>query len=233
MNTTDLMPGAGRRGRDRVGEVAGRGAGQHRESELASRGQRDRHDAVLERVRRVAAVVLDPQRAHAEFAGEVVGAHQLRHAGLEVRGVDHVRRHRQQLLVAPDVVRAGLDRLAGDARVVVGHLERTEALFARVTGADRILRATLATRQRGGGSQDSGSGKGRDGHGETLSSSFPRTVHGPELAPASHASCTEVRCVNVSKWLPGLLRAGPSAPLDERYEVVRVKRTALPHRPNG
>ncbi len=62
-------PGPGRGRGHRVGQVAGRGAGQDLEAELQGGGQRDGHDPVLERVGRVGPLVLDPQRAHARARG--------------------------------------------------------------------------------------------------------------------------------------------------------------------
>ena len=68
-------------GGDRVGEVAGRGAGDHLEPELAGPGDGDRDDAVLEGVGRVGGVVLDPDLAQPQPLGEAVGADQRRAAG--------------------------------------------------------------------------------------------------------------------------------------------------------
>ena len=56
---TDAGPGGGRG--DRVGQVAGRRAGQHLQAELAGGGQGDGDHPVLEGVGRVAGVVLHPQ----------------------------------------------------------------------------------------------------------------------------------------------------------------------------
>ena len=72
-------------GGDRVGQVAGRRAGQHLEAELAGAGAGDRDDAVLERVRRVGGVVLDPHLAQAEALGQAVGADQRRAARGQAR----------------------------------------------------------------------------------------------------------------------------------------------------
>src|SRR3954466_7642965 len=108
--------------------------------------------AVLERVRRVAALVLDPQRLHAELAGEVVGAVQPRDADLEVDD----RSDRQQAGVAPHRLRAGLDRLTahrGEQRLVVGDLERAEAQLTRVAGAEVVGGSALATGESGRGAE--------------------------------------------------------------------------------
>ena len=187
----DPGPGGGRR--DRVGEVAGRRAGQGGEAELAGRSQRDADDPVLERVGRVGAVVLDPQRPHAQLAGQVVRGNQRGAARLEVRGVAHGRRDRQQVLVAPDVLRAGLDRGPGDGAELVGDLERAEALAAGVERAERHGRAALAAGQVAGGAEIGTTGDGHGGrrggcgtgrHEQSPSSSVPVTrCPGPELAP--------------------------------------------------
>ena len=133
--------------RDRVGQVAGRGAGEHLAAELAGGAQRAGHDPVLEGVGRVGAVVLDPQVREAELAGQVVGLEQARVTGLHVGAGLDVVRHRQQRLVAPDVGRAGLDLLAGDGREVVHDLERAETVDADVERSELLRRSALATGQ--------------------------------------------------------------------------------------
>ncbi len=127
-----LDAGAGGGGGNGVGEVARGRTGQHGEAELAGGGERHGDDAVLERVRGVDRVVLDPQGAHAELSGEVVGADQAGEAGLGVGGVGDVGRNRQQVLVAPDVARTCLDAGPRDGAEVVRHLQRPEALEARI-----------------------------------------------------------------------------------------------------
>ena len=77
--------GGGGVGGDRVGEVAGGGTGDGLEAELHCTRQRDRDDAVLERVRRVRRLVLDPHLAQAEALREPVGLHQRREAGRQRR----------------------------------------------------------------------------------------------------------------------------------------------------
>ena len=72
-------------GGDAVGEVAGRGARERLEAELAGARGGDRHDAVLEGVRGVRRVVLHPHLAQAEALGEPVGADQRRAAGGQAR----------------------------------------------------------------------------------------------------------------------------------------------------
>ena len=128
---------------DRAGEVTGRRAGDDLEAELPGPRQRDRHDAVLEGVRRVGGVVLHPHLAEAEALGQPIGADQRRQAGRQRR----LRRglERQEVGVAPDGLRAGLDPTAqpvdvdliGVARV--GDLERPEAALAHVAGLERVF----------------------------------------------------------------------------------------------
>ena len=68
-----LQPGLGGVGGDAVGEVAGRGAADGREAELAGLRQGDRDDAVLERQRReVDGIVLDPEVLDAERLREPI-----------------------------------------------------------------------------------------------------------------------------------------------------------------
>src|SRR5579872_4460659 len=90
--------------------------------------------------------ILDP-----EFSAEALGVHQRREAGKRPSlglAVD-----RQQLAIAPEIVRARLDQpprdMRADTRVVVGHLERTEARLAYVQRADRVLLAAFAAFQIG------------------------------------------------------------------------------------
>ena len=79
-------------------------------SSTRARG-RDRHDAVLVRQRRmVDRVVLDVQLADAEPIGQTVAAHQRREAGVETGA--RLAGDRQQLAIAPQVLRPPLDLLA-------------------------------------------------------------------------------------------------------------------------
>ena len=106
-------------------------------------------DAVLERVRRVDRVVLDPHLAESELGREAVGPHERREAGTEVDG--RVAVGGKQVVVAPDRERPGRDLLAagrrGDRLVVVGHLERAEAPLAGEDRGDLVLAAALPTSQ--------------------------------------------------------------------------------------
>ncbi len=95
-------------GGDRVGEVAGRGAGDGVEAELQRLRDGDRDDPVLERVGRVGGVVLDPDlRLGPEPLGQPVGLQQRRQAGLQ--RVARAAREREEVGVAPDPPRTGLD----------------------------------------------------------------------------------------------------------------------------
>ncbi len=71
---------------DRIGEVSGRRAGDRVETELERLGESDGDDAVLEAVRRVGGVVLDPDLADAELLGEPIGADERRQPGLDRAG---------------------------------------------------------------------------------------------------------------------------------------------------
>ena len=187
--------------RDGVGEVAGAGAGDGRVAEGARRRQRHRHDAVLEGVRRVGAVVLDPQLPHAERGGEVLRLAQRRHAGAEADAGRLVLAGGQQAGVPPDALRPGRDALAGDlaqAVLVVGHLERREALLADVHRGERDLVPALAADQGPGGAGGEGRGDGQDCHVELLI--FP-AGRGTELAPgAGRAGCRGV--IGPCPWCP-------------------------------
>ncbi len=146
-----LHPGRRGMGRDRVGEVAGRGAGDGLEAELTGAGQRDRDDAILERMRGIGRVVLDPYLPQAELLGQPVGLQQRRPAG----GQDPARGglHRQEVGVAPQRVRPRLDPAAQLSRIrrrarQVRDFERAEALLADVPRLERVgCLAFLATKR--------------------------------------------------------------------------------------
>ena len=206
MNTTARRPAWRRVRGDRVGEVAGGGAGHGREAERAGRRQRDRHDAVLERVRRVGAVVLDPQLAHAERGGEVLRLAQRRHAGAEADAGGLVLTGGQQAGVAPDALRTGLDRGAGDAAQlleVVADLERREALVADVHRRQRRPR---------------GRTRGRRGRGPGESAKAAGTVRAVVIAVSPHLPRADVGAgrkwhLARVRWLPGRRRAVSLVPL--------------------
>jgi len=179
----DRVPaGAGGCRGDRVGEVAGRGAREHGEPELARRGERHSHDTVLERVRGVAGVVLDPQRLHAERGREPVGLDEAGQARVGVRVAVHIGRHGQQVAVAPDRLGPGFDDCAGDVAELVGDLERAEALGTRELGGQRHLVATFPAGQGARGPQVERRGGGRNRHREVL---LICPACGSELAPWS------------------------------------------------
>ena len=96
-------------------------------------------------------VILDVEILDAEFRAEAFGSDQRGEAGKRPGlglAVD-----RQQLAIAPQIMRARFDQLARDgganARVVVSDFERTEARFAYVQRADRIFLAAFAAFQIG------------------------------------------------------------------------------------
>ena len=203
---------------DGVGEVPGRGAGDRLETELLRLGDRHRDDAVLERVRRVGRIVLDPHLTQSEPVCKPVGADQRGEPGLE--RVSRVALEGQEVGIAPDATGAGLDlppRLFGiEVGVVVRDLERAKALLTHEAGIERIALPALLAFQ------------GLDCHWllyvknlrlvccgrrfrKELSSHIFQALarHLLELAPSSNLS---------PRGLPGFLRASPSTPLD----VVRM-----------
>jgi hypothetical protein len=119
--------------RDRTGQVAGRGAGDGAEAELDRARERDRHDAVLERVRRVGGLVLDPQLAEPEALARRsartsgVSRSAARHAGrARVAGSRRsARASPARLDPAPELVGARAGRPVGD-------LQRPEAALTDI-----------------------------------------------------------------------------------------------------
>jgi len=67
-----VPPRAGRSRGHRVGQVARGGAGEYGEAQLAGCGQGHGDHAVLERVRGVTGVILDPEVTHAERGVEPI-----------------------------------------------------------------------------------------------------------------------------------------------------------------
>ena len=137
-------------GGDGVGEVAGRGAGDGVEAQLLRLGDGDGDDAVLEGVGRVGGVVLDPELGvEPEALGEAVGAQQRRQAGLE--RVAGATLEGQEVGVAPDSLRAGLDLALGLGRVetgeVVGDFQRPEAVLTGEMSAEVVRRPALLALQ--------------------------------------------------------------------------------------
>ncbi len=144
------QPGVRRVRGDRVREVAGRRARRDLEAELERLAQRDRDDPVLERVRRVARVVLDPDLAEAELGREAVGPHERREPGAEVdRGVGRAPAAGRRSATATSGPAAIFSRLVarGDRVVVVRHFERAEAPLARVDRRGLVLTTALSTAQ--------------------------------------------------------------------------------------
>ncbi len=131
-----------------VGEVAGGGAREAVEAELDGGGDGGGDDAVLEGVGGVGAVVLDPEPAHAEGLREVLRVDEGGEARVEADAVGRVDADGEEGGVAPDVLRAGFDLLAGDPGergLVVVDFEGAEALPAGVLGDQVIGGAAVAT----------------------------------------------------------------------------------------
>src|SRR5262249_28117980 len=121
-------------------------------------------------------------------------------------------------------VRAGLDLFAGDRLedvVVVADFERPETLKTRVHRAQIYGGAAVTTAQVCRGRDGINGGSAQTGHVRGLS---PHLSHATCVGRKWHlsrpASSRSPRLL--SRWLPGLQRAVPSAPLDEqfRYAVV-------------
>ena len=124
--------------RHAVGEIPGRRAREHIETELGRARRRHRDDAVLVRERgMVDRVVLDVELVEPEPLRQPRAAHERRVAG--VKAGPRLALDRKQLAIAPEVFRPAFDRFARerDRRVVVHGLERPEALVAHVVGLGR------------------------------------------------------------------------------------------------
>ena len=128
-----------------TGQIAGAGAGQRLVAELDRLGSGNRHHAVLERERRVHAVVLDVQVVEPQLLAEVPGLQQGGVARHDVHWI--VRLSGEQILVAPDAQRPVGDALVGnhlgDGHVVVNDLQRAEAEIANVEGFARVFPAAF------------------------------------------------------------------------------------------
>ena len=164
-------------------------------------------------------VVLDPHLPQAEALGEAVGADQRRAAGgqpgarLRLRALE-----RQEVVVAPDVLRAALDPPpdradVGDRLVLVLDLQRTEAPRAHVACLQWVLRRALSALELLRRHMDLRPGilwRGR--------TAMPHLT-GIGTVPA------------LAEWLPGLQRACPSTPLDvsssrgAQYQPCRTSRS--------
>ena len=232
MKTNGRDAGAGGVRGHRVGQVAGGGAGDLPVAQALGGGGGQADHAVLEGVRRVGRVVLDPQPAgEAELLGQPVGAHQRRQAGVEAHPAGRVVADGQQRDVAPDVLRARLDLLAGHRPHQLGvvvDLQRAEALGTGVLGDQPERGAAVAADEAAGGVRGDGAtgrrvGLGRSGSGQghttTTSSSSPHRAvepRGTELAPparrharAAVAGASSGR-VPLPLWMSGTPRTVPS-----------------------
>ena len=141
--------GAGGVGGDAARQVAGRGAGDGLEPELAGLGGRHRHHPVLEGIGRVDAVVLDVEVVQAQLLAQVAGLEQWGEAGHDVHRV--VAAGREQVVIAPDAQGPGGDAVMadhlGNGGVVVHHLQGPEAEVTNVEGLAGVLPAALAAPQ--------------------------------------------------------------------------------------
>jgi hypothetical protein len=100
-------------------------------------------------VGRVGGVVLDPQLPEPEAFGEPVRTHQGRQPRLE--RIAGALGEGEEVRVAPDASRAGLDLAAGLAWIEVGEvvrdLERTESALADKPSLQRVARFALLADQ--------------------------------------------------------------------------------------
>ena len=198
-------------------------------------------DPVLERVGRVARVVLDPHLAEAELGGEAVGAHQRREPGAEVdrrvRARPAAGRRSARCSAGPAAI---VSRLIArrDRVVVVGDLERAEAPLAREDRGDRRTRAR--TPDTAGPARVAMSASSVAVSGLPLGLASRRALERLERedrSSATHRSgigtwLHRLRLVRCSSWLPRRLRACPSAALDERVFAETVC-TAAGARPDS
>ena len=111
-------------------EVAGGGAGKRGEAELGGTRRGHADDPVLERERRVARVVLDPEALQAEAARQPRGGRQRADRDAQALGRDAVEG--EELGEAPEVGGASIEGLRGsdagrELIKIVGRLERPEA----------------------------------------------------------------------------------------------------------
>ena len=144
-----LQPEARGVRRHAVGEVAGRRAAEHLESELDGTRRRNRDDAILVRERRmVDGIVLEIQLADAQLLRETIGFDERRESRIEAGA--RLAVDRQQLAVAPQVLRARLDLRAAhvlpDLVVVVDDFERSQTFVAhpqRLCRKHRLAQVTL------------------------------------------------------------------------------------------
>ena len=137
-------------GRHRIGQIACGCTRHGLESEFDRSAQSDTDHAILEgECRIIDCVVLNPQFANPQTGRETIGLNQ--------RGVAHLGTNgrfagdREKFPVAPHVLRAGADFLAGqalaNALVVVGHLQRAEIKLAHMGRAQWIFPTALTALQ--------------------------------------------------------------------------------------
>ena len=138
-----------------TGQVPGGGARERVQAELLRLAGGDGDDAILEGMRRVGRIQLEPQLADPELLGEAGRRHERRQTRRQ-SGVGRCH-DREQVRVTPHRGRAGLDRSSTDATPelfpVVRRVEWAEAAGARAGRDERMLgRANAAA-------------KGNSGHG--------------------------------------------------------------------
>src|SRR5438034_3334015 len=145
-----LEPSTRRVGRHRVGQVPCRRAGNRLEAVGPRPTDRDRDNAVLERIGGVHAVVLQVEVSKPQLGTKPVRFYQRREA-LPER--DHRRRilNREQVPIAPHRCRALCDAISRDLllqrRVVENDVHGPKAHLADVGGLELILRLAFATAQ--------------------------------------------------------------------------------------
>src|SRR6185437_6413693 len=151
----------------------------------------------------------------------------------------------------------GLDVGASQPGQVVGDLQRAETLGADVGGAQLIGLPALPAGQVAGVAEAGRTGLGRGctyrGCSHVCEASLLICPNGGEpwagvgtcretTSPLARSAMRTRSCGRaITRWLPGLQRAVPSTPLDERYEVVPstltmpldLVPTRIPWRPGG
>ena len=214
---------AGGRGGDGVGQVAGGRAGTARvkpSSRAAARATattRSLNECVGLPVSSLTHSVRMPSAA-----AQPVGLDQPGEAGLGVGVLGDVGGHGQQVPVAPDRLRARLDRGPGDVAEVVGDLERTEALRCRRT---RRRAAISWPHSR----HDSARAGPRSKEVDVLRSAVSVIGGSPHLPRATRVGIGTV-IDRARSPVAGVHRAVPSAPLDEPYAVVADRRVRTARR---